>query len=133
MEQIKRIEGTIYYGNIQCVDADEAYRRFRNDYHKLIGKAVYLRLDKLGRRTERVHGFGISRISNNLYTDFEYKKRARCWLLGLVCQSYWWAIEVPEMDDDLFDEWIEYALTKGTKAFQFMGLRKKSKGHKSKQ
>ena len=58
MEQITKRDGIYYYGGRKCLGIGDAYTRFREDYHKGLGKRVHKRLDRLGWRTERVHGFG---------------------------------------------------------------------------
>ena len=58
MEQITRRDGQIFYGEKRCMDADDAYCRFRADYHASVGREAFLRLNRLGQRAERIHGFG---------------------------------------------------------------------------
>ena len=59
MEKIEKRDDVFYYGERRCVTADAAYRLFRDEYHKSLGKRVYKRLERYGARTERIHGFGI--------------------------------------------------------------------------
>ena len=58
MEKIEKRKDTFYYGDKACSNAGEAYGLFREDYHKELGKRVYRRLNRVGQREERVHGFG---------------------------------------------------------------------------
>lgn len=121
MEQITKKDGVLYYGDRRCRDIDEVYVLFRDDYNRRIGKAVYLRLDRLGQRKERVHGFGFVRRNGFVPTLRRPVAKAKYRLLGLCCQSYWWSIDVSNIDEDLFEEWVEYALTKDSKALTYVG------------
>lgn len=128
MEQIRRINGIIYYGTEECVDIDDAYLKFREDYNKFVGKAVHLRLDRLGLRKERVHGFGIIRTGSYVPKKCGPRK-VKYRLLGLINLCYWWTVDITPVDEKDFEDWLDYALTKGTDALMYVGKanRKKKK------
>lgn len=116
MEQIVKQDGIYRYGDRRCVNVDEAYRLFRDDYHKSLGKAVYHRLDRFGQRKERVHGFGF--IYPYFYgidgEGFEHLHRVRCRLLGMAHISYVWIIgkwDMEQVDDDQYERWMDWALS----------------------
>ena len=58
MVQIVRKDGRIYYGERPCKNAEEAYDLFRDEYHASIGRQAFLRLNRIGQRSERIHEFG---------------------------------------------------------------------------
>lgn len=130
MEQITRKEDGIYYGNKLCRDADEAYELFRNDYHEWLGKRAYRRLNRVGSRKERVHGFGfcfdggIERPA--FYHDVHRRVDTR--LLGLVCGSYCRKLggwDIPDCVGDVeYDEWIDWALSDRSGAIRLVGKTK---------
>ena len=129
MEQIRRINGTIYYGTEECVDIDDAYLKFREDYNRTIGTAVHFRLDRLGLRKERVHGFGIIRPHTYVLKKCGPTVKVKYRLLGLINLCYWWFVDIQPVDENDFDDWLEYAFTKGTGALMYVGKvnRKKKK------
>ena len=133
MEQIVRREGKLYYGDILCRNAEEAYDRFRRDYHRSIGKAVYRRLDRYGHRVERVHGFGFYRDEPYRPTHEIPNIKVPYVLLGLIGTSYVRMIERKDIpvDDEALDDWLEVALTKGSGLLRLTG-RKSRTGRTSK-
>ena len=129
MEQITKKDGVFYYGDQKCDNVEDAYLRFRREYHDSIGRKAFRRLDRLGQRRERIHGFGfcfpeddpIHRLSFSL-------PRRRCELLGLVGIHYFWMIHLSDLHDlteKEFDDYLDWALRKGSKALIFSGRRKK--------
>lgn len=129
MESVKRISGKLYYGDYECNDADEAYRKFRDDYNRKLGKAVRIRLDRLGSRKERVHGFGFVREDSFIPKHCGPSTKTRYNLIGLYNLSYWWNIDISQIDEDIFEDWVEFALTKKSGALTQVGRsnRKKKK------
>ena len=128
MEQVRRINGTIYYGDKQCIDIDDAYCRFRDDYNRSLGKAVHFRLDRLGLRKERVHGFGI--VRENFFVPKRCgPDRVRYRLLGLVNLCYWWSVDITSVKEEDYEDWLDYAFTKGACVLMYVGKanRKKKK------
>lgn len=120
MEQVKRIDGVLYYGLHRCVDIEDAYCRFRDDYNTAIGKAVHLRLDRLGLRKERVHGFGIVRTGSYVPKRCGPVTRVKYRLLGLINLCYWWSVDVSPVSEDEFEDWVDYAFTKGSGALTYV-------------
>lgn len=139
MEQIARRDGVYHYGDIPCLNADEAYRLFRNDYHASLGKRVYRRLDARARE-ERVHGFHV------YYTD-EYQKalddefgkmmegvQVPCHILGISGISYCYAIngnDCPNLEEEQHYRWLDWALSHYGTAIKLKG-RKSGMGRTSK-
>jgi hypothetical protein len=115
MEQITRLDGVFYYGEIRCSCADDVYRRFRDDYHASLGRAAYRRLGRLGSRKERVHEFGFVFDGPSRKGYCSDTCRLSLELLGLVCGSYCWIATVPQhMTDDEQSEWLDVVLSKGS-------------------
>ena len=129
MEQIIRKDGRIYYGEELCCDIDDAYMRFRRDYHDSIGRKAFSRLDRLGQRKERIHGFGyIFTDGESLLREFHDTGRHKCYLLGLLHISYCWILgrgDMPDFDEDKLDRWLDWAFMKGSGALSFIGKRDK--------
>lgn len=115
--QITKEDGTFYYGAIRCGDADDAYRRFRDEHNKSVGKCAFKRLNRLGSRVERIHGYGIVFKEQAGNPGFDYKQ-IPVRLMGLVCGSYGRMLgrwNIPgEVDDDNFDGWFEWVFGKGS-------------------
>jgi hypothetical protein len=129
MEQIIRKDGAIYYGRILCKDADDAYVMFREDYHRDLGRAVYRRLDRIGKRTERIHGFGFVRDGELDGSRFVGLQKVRYYVLGLIGIHYFrimgrWDME--HISDEDYEDWLEWAFTKGTKALSQCGKNEKT-------
>lgn len=131
MEKITKREGCYYYGENRCQDADDAYERFRNDYHESLGKRVYRRLNRVGQRVERVHEFGFCFAGEWRTGSPDVQPRlVSTRLLGLVCGSYCrmlgeWDIpgEVRELD---FEEWYDRTFSAGSKALRLVGRKAKA-------
>lgn len=130
MEQITRKDHTLYYGNYKCESAEEAYERFRTDYNKECGKGTFSRLEKIGKRTERVHGFGFYRSPDYRFPiDFSDQRRTDCRLLGIAHTSYCRIVmfdDIPPKGQDNFWEWFEWAFSRGTNALRLVGRKDKS-------
>ena len=117
MEQIVRRDGQIYYGRIRCVDADEAYCRFRDDYHASIGRQAFLRLNRLGQRMERVHGFGFDFTKRIDDSDFCGNGTVFYKLAGKVGISYLRVFGIHDyksVSDEEFERWFDWALSRGS-------------------
>ena len=132
MEQIDKRNGVIYYGNQVCKDADDAYVRFRDDYHASLGRVAYLRLDRIGQRKERVHGFGF--VFDPPFQDapdeFRGLGRVRCRILGFLGIAYSRIVgawDLPEFtDEQQYERWLDWAFSKGSGALRTVGRRNKS-------
>lgn len=131
MEQITRRDGIVYYGNIPCKSVKDAYGRFRSDYHGELGRRVYRRLDVHARR-ERIHGFKsfyTDRYSLYLAERFGGFERVDCTLMGIVGISYCYAIGgwgLPELDDDMIWEFVDYLMDINSNALRMVGKKVKT-------
>lgn len=129
MEQIVKRGGVYYYGEVECINADDAYWRWREDYHKWLGRAVYRRLGRIGTRKERVHGWGFVYDREPVLSGVP-GELVPTRLLGLIQGSYCrmlGAWDLPgEMGDDEFDGWIEWAFSERTRAVRLIGRRQKT-------
>lgn len=126
MEKIARRNGVLYYGDKICSSVEEAYSRFREDYHKSIGKATYQRLDRLGQRIERLHGYGF--VFDTEPEEFPCKK-TDCRIMGLLGISYVRMIGIwdyPDVSEEDFDKWFDYAFSRKGKALKTVGRKLKT-------
>lgn len=134
VETIVRKDGRYYYGDVECFDVDDAYRRFRDDYHKELGKRAYQRLGRVGSRKERVK-----------FSGTFYERQPECpivhtgvvpvWHLGIIAGSYCRMLrgwDIPGgMDDEQLERWLEWAFAQGSGALRLTG-RKSGVGRTSK-
>lgn len=123
MEQIVRRDGRIYYGERPCRDAEEAYEFYRNDYHASIGREAFLRLNRLGQRSERIHGFGFdfARPLDYRGNDFRRYGTVLYRLAGRIGISYlrvFGLYDYESVPDERFDEWLDWALSRGSGAMK---------------
>ena len=128
MEQITRQDGIIYYGSRRCETSDEAYLRFRNDYHKSIGRVSFKRLNRLGSRKERVHGFGFVFKTVPDFSDITPKK-IPVYLLGIMAGAYCKCMSgeyIPDGTDEEIEHWIDWAFCSETKALRLVGKKQKT-------
>lgn len=126
MEQITRIDGVLYYGSVRCKTIDEVYLHFREDYHRSIGRDSNRRLNRLGQRTELVHGFGFHFTDEPDYTYLTH--RVDCWLLGMLDICYTRSIGIwsyREVPDEEFDTWLDTVLSAKVKHLRMRGFRDK--------
>lgn len=128
MEQITRHDGKYYYGKQVCTDSNDAYCRFRDDYHASLGKRVYRRLNS-PEREERIHGFHIyfdEKIQKALDSEFGSPERGIPFrLMGIVGLSYCRGIDgsvLPDLDDDTFERWFDWFLSHGQEIMRQVGL-----------
>ena len=127
MEKIEKRDGYFYYGDKRCVNADDAYRLFKQDYHRALGKRVYRRLERLGTRMERVHGFGIDftqEYSDELARRFSGYGRVRCRIMGIVGISYCRMVgiwDMPDVDDDEFPAYLDWLMDRRSNALYVVG------------
>lgn len=129
MEQIRKVDGKLYYGEIQCKDADEAYRRFREDYHKSIGRAAYKRLNRLGSRKERMHGSGFVFSTKPECPPGIKRKVVPIYIMGIIAGSYCKSLSgqyIPDGTDEEIDQWIDWAFSKGSGALRVVGKKWKT-------
>ena len=126
MEEITRKEGRIYYGAVLCGNANEAYCRFREDYHKSLGKAYYRRLNRPPRK-ERIHDSGMyltEEYHAELERRFKDKERVPCRIMGIVDICYvrmvgiWDCSDIAEQD---FDDYMEWLFSRGSNALRLVG------------
>ena len=128
MEQITKRDGFYYYGEQRCDDASEAYSCFREDYHKSIGRDASRKLDKLGRRRERVHGFGFV-FDKPVEKPGGHYGRTRCWFMGLVGLSYCrltGIMDCPDLPEEEFYKWLDWAFSRGSGALMTLGIKAKT-------
>lgn len=127
MEQITRKDGRIYYGSEPCESVNDAYSRFRDDCHVALGRERSNRLDRLGQRRERIHGFGFV-FSDGVpgMAKFGGGRRYRCRLMGLVGISYVRGIglwDYADVEDADFDEWLDWVFSRGNRLLATTGVR----------
>lgn len=132
MEQIVRLNGTLYYGDRICRNADDAYRLYREDYHRRLGRRVFKRLNYPD-RLERVHGFHV------YYTD-DMRRRLEsefslvdvgipCRILGISGISYCYAFSLqdcPDYEEEKFYRWIDWALMNYGSVLKLVGRNTRS-------
>lgn len=132
MEQITKKDGILYYGKQICSDSNDAYCRFRDDYHASLGKRVHRRLNA-PEREERIHGFHVyfsEDIQKELDAEFGVpEQRIPYRLLGLVGISYCRLLDtsgLPDYDDDKYERWLDWFLSHGDKMMTLIGRNDKS-------
>ncbi len=126
MEKITRINSSYYYGAESYSSADAVYKKFRNEYHKTLKRNFHYRLDTIGQRKERIHGFGFV-FKPTLECDFS-AARYTCFLLGLVDISYVRSIgiwEYKDIKDEDFGLWLDWIFRRGTKSLRLVGAKDK--------
>lgn len=125
MEQIVKKDGRLYYGDQPCRNADDAYCRFRNEYHASLGRRAYHRLNRFGQREERIHDNGFV-FEGSL--GYEGDGRADVYILGLMGLSYCrmlggWSVPC---EDEQFEPWFDWAFSKGSGALRIVGRKQKT-------
>lgn len=131
MEQIKKRDGCYFYGRQLCLNADDAYCKFRDDYHASLGKRVYRRLNAKD-RSERIHGFHVyfSRpIQEKLDAEFgQPRQRIPYRMLGLVGVAYCRGLsggDTPDYDEEKYERWFDWFLSHGGKIMLRVGKNEK--------
>lgn len=127
MEQIVKRDGRIYYGEQLCRDADDAYCHFRDEYHRSLGKRAYERLNRLGQRTERVHGYGF--VFSEQLDRGGVRVSAPVRLLGIVEGAYcrgFGGWNLPDYTEEEFEQWFDWAFSKGSGALRLVGRNDKA-------
>ena len=136
MEQITRRGNGYYYGGLRCDNADDAYEELRADYHAGLGRDASRRLDRIGQRTERIHGFGFCRNdASDLEDEFYDVGRIDCRMLGLVQIHYCRIVglwDCPTMDEDRFERLVEWLFTRGSGVLRTVGKDKSGRTSKRK-
>jgi len=131
MEQIARRDGVVYYGSLACESVNDAYLRFRAEYHGELGRRIYRRLDRRA-RVERVHGyksFYTESRSRYLADKYSGHSRVRIWAMGLVGTSYCHAIGtwyLPDLTEEEYWEFIDWLLDVNSSAVYVMNRKNKS-------
>lgn len=119
MEQIVRRDDGVYYGEIRCSSVDEAYGRYRRYYNESVGRLAFRRLNRLGSRVERVHGYGFDFGSEELDGFACYTSgngAVKCHMMGLVCTGYCRMTGLrymPDVPEDKFPEYIDWLFETG--------------------
>ena len=132
MEQIEKKNGSLYYGKQRCQDANDAYCRFRDDYHASLGKAVYRRLN-MPEREERIHGFKAyfcDEMQKRLDEEFGAPDRKIEYrLMGLVGISYCRGIagyDCPDYDEEKYYRWFDWFISHANCMMRRIGTKDKS-------
>ena len=127
MEQITRRDGIYYYGDERCAGVEQVYERFREDYHSSVGRKAFQRLDRIGQRTERIHGFGYCFADERGGDEFRRYGKVRYRMGGLVGISYSRILglyDYAHIPDDEFEAWLDWAFTRGRGVLRLVGRRK---------
>ena len=134
MEQIRKTGDCYYYGEVCCDTIEQVYELFRTDFNEKAGRDSFGRLDHLGRRKERIHGFGFDFAEKVGTETFRRCGKVRYRLLGLVGISYCRMLgrdDCPILPDEQFEQWFDYAFSRGSGVLRLVG-RKKNTGRTSK-
>lgn len=132
MAQITKRGEVLYYGEQACRDANEAYCRFRDDYHTSLGKRVFRRLN-MPNREERIHGFKcFFSLGFQFALDSEFGEpntRIPYRLLGIVGISYARCFDgnfFPDYEDEKFARWLDWFLLHAGEIMYQIGKNDKS-------
>jgi len=134
MEQIVRIGDGIYYGMHKCDSPDDAYRLFRDEYNAAAGKRAYLKLNRIGQREERIHGFGFLFEEGKQHSKRHHEAVVRYRILGLLGIAYCRIVgiwDMPDMPDDDYDDYFDWLFSDGKKTLRLVG-RKSGNGRTDK-
>ena len=129
MEQIIKSGEQYYYGERKCRDADDAYCRFRDEYHAGIGRVAFKRLTRLGSRTERVHGYGFVFEEDPVDPKLHFTV-VPTRLMGIIAGAYCRMLggwDIPwTVDDDNYEQWFDWAFSYGSRAIKLARTKDKS-------
>ena len=132
VRKITKNDGRYLYGTQLCIDANDAYCRFRDDYHASLGKRVYRRLN-MPERAERIHGFHVyfdEPVQRALDAEFgEPKGRVPYRLLGMANLSYCRGLsgaDMPDYEEDRYERWFDWFLSHGQEIMRQIGLKDKA-------
>lgn len=128
MEQITTRDGALYYGEHECKSVDEAYACFRSDYHRSLGRDASRRLNRLGKRRERVRGYGFVFAEGEDLQQFDTGRRIDAQFLGLVGISYARSIGVwsyKHISDSDFDAYLDWVFARGKGNIRTIGVNDK--------
>lgn len=112
-----RNDGLLYYGNTVCQSPDEAYKLFREDYHKSIGRDANRKLNREGQRTDVLHwkGFTLSKpYFEYLKSKWEGFQTVRSSVIGILQTSYCRTVAcegLEKVDDSSIDECLDWVLS----------------------
>ncbi len=130
MEQVIKGGGEVYYEGVRYKSYDALYRALRSVYHREIGRASYLRLDRYGQRKERLHSHGFVFDAHNrerltaLFAD--RTNPVESYLLGIVDIGYVRSLGIwnyGDIRDDEFDDWLDWIYSRGNRLLRTRGLR----------
>jgi hypothetical protein len=129
MEQITKQDGVIYYGKQRCNNIDDAYDKFRTEYHRICGKDASKRLDRLGQRVERIHEYGYY-FTEELHGDsYVCIGKIPYRIMGFLGICYVRSISLTdyeEVDDEEFDDWLDWVFRKGSGMLRLVGKNNKT-------
>ena len=117
-------------------ETTKAYGLFREDYHASIGRKAFLRLNRLGQREERIHGYGFTLSYPVSFgrDDGGTRGKTRVRILGLVGISYCRGLGCWDwpgnLSEDEFERWLDWALSRGSGALRTVGKDKSGRTNK---
>lgn len=129
MEQITRRDGVYFYGDRRCEGADDAYYRFRKDYNASVGRKAFYRLERIGQRTERIHGSGFSFSDYNRGDEFRGYGKVHYRMGGFIGISYSRMLglyDYGHIPDEQFEQWFDWAFSRGSGALRLVGKKQKT-------
>lgn len=128
MEQITKVSGCFYYGKSVCESVDDAYSKFRKDYHQSLGKNVAARLNRLGSRKERVHGYGID-FAEPKESSVILEKKVPVYLMGIVADGYCRMLgmhNAPDLEEEEYEQWLDFAFSRNSGVLRTVGVKFKA-------
>ena len=137
MEQIIRKGDGIYYGTHKCDSPDGAYRLFRDEYNAAAGKKAYHKLNRIGQRKDRIHGYGFvfsGAARPERYNKHYCKSIVRYRILGLLGIAYCRIIgvwDLPDVTEEDYDDYFDWLFSYGKDMLRLVG-RKSGNGRNSK-
>ena len=110
---VKVGDGYLYDGE-HLKTADDAYRKFRAEYNKSLGRVSYGMLGKREHRKERVHGSDLVFSEGHEFAEYP-DIRIKAYFLGLAYECYCKTVgrwDIPYEIDDM-QSWYDWAFRKG--------------------